>query len=104
MRADNIMKTTTISRNEKTPAKQQHPRRKYATEFDPAELATRDLLTPAEAAWVLHIGESLLYKLIMDLDPATGKPRLHSVKVGRRRLIPRKAIDRYIDRYLGAVS
>ena len=71
--------------------------RKYATEFNPADLASRDLLTPAEAAWVLHIGVSMVYRLIMDLDPMTGKPRLPSVKVGRRRLIPRKAIDHYLE-------
>lgn len=58
-------------------------RRKYVPEFDPVDLASRDMLTTAEAPWVLHIGDSLSYKLILTPDAATGKPALHSAKVGR---------------------
>jgi excisionase family DNA binding protein len=50
------------------------------------------LLYPlAEAAQLLGIGRTLLYE-----ELAGG--RIEAVSVGRRRLIPRDALDEYIDR------
>jgi excisionase family DNA binding protein len=50
------------------------------------------LLYPVEeAAQLLGIGRSALFELI-------GRSELESVKIGRRRLIPRAAIDSYVER------
>ena len=48
------------------------------------------LLCPVEeAAQLLGIGRSQLFELI-------GRSELESVKIGRRRLVPRDAIDSYV--------
>lgn len=61
-------------------------------------MATEEKLvyTVEEAAGVLGVSRDSVYSLILKLDPATRKPRLHSVKIGRRRIIPRIAIERFL--------
>ncbi len=59
------------------------------------------LLSIDEAAGVLGLCRDSVYHLLLDLDPATGKARLHSVKVGRRRMVPRLALDRFIEHEMG---
>ena len=46
-------------------------------------------VTPEEAGKVLGIGRTFVYELL-----ATGK--LESIKLGRRRLIPREALERLV--------
>jgi excisionase family DNA binding protein len=48
------------------------------------------LLTPGEAANMLSISRTLLYRLIMH-------KRIYSVKVGGARRIPLKALMEYVD-------
>jgi len=48
------------------------------------------LLTPGEAATMLSISRTLLYRLIMH-------KRIYSVKVGGARRIPLKALAEYVD-------
>ena len=55
------------------------------------------LLSVNDAARVLSIGRDLLYQLL--LGPS---PQLVSIKIRGRRLIPRKAIDQFIDRQMAA--
>jgi hypothetical protein len=50
-----------------------------------------------EAAFVLGISLFLLDKLLLETDPITQKPRLHSGKIGRRRIIPRKSLEAYLE-------
>jgi len=49
------------------------------------------LVSPQDAAAALSIGRSKVFELL-----AAGE--LASVKIGRRRLIPRQALDQYIER------
>ncbi len=51
--------------------------------------ATPLCVTPEEAARVLAIGRTFVYELL-----ASG--RIESIKLGRRRLIPREALDRFV--------
>jgi predicted DNA-binding transcriptional regulator AlpA len=60
------------------------------------------LLSVDEAAALLGVGRDRIYKLIMDICRDTKRPALYSVKVGARRLIPRQALDRYIDSLMAA--
>jgi excisionase family DNA binding protein len=53
------------------------------------------LLNIEEVAAVLGIGRDLVYRLVLDIDSSTGKPRLHSMRVGRRRLVSRRALERF---------
>ena len=53
------------------------------------------MLSIDEVAAVLGIGRDLVYRLVLDIDHDTGKPRLHSMRVGRRRLVSRRALDRF---------
>ncbi len=50
----------------------------------------RRAYTPQEAAYALNLGESKLRELYLS-------GRLRVVRVGRRVLIPREAIDRFLD-------
>lgn len=52
-------------------------------------IASKKLLTVAEAAQVLGISRSLTYKLVL-------REELPSVKIGRARRIPAHVLDRYI--------
>jgi Helix-turn-helix domain len=72
-------------------------RQKQKPIINPEELKARKLYTPAEAAWLLHMSESKLYRLLMNLDPATRKPKIHSVKIGAKRYIPPRALDLFIE-------
>ena len=62
-----------------------------------ASLAEKLLLSVDEAAQVLSVSRDLVYRLVKDRDPATGKPRLDSVKIGSRRLISRRALERFVE-------
>jgi hypothetical protein len=53
------------------------------------------LYDPATAARLLSVSRATLYKLL-DPDPATGRPALLSVKVGRSRRITREALVDFI--------
>ena len=50
-----------------------------------------------EVAAVLGVCRDLVYRLILEIDPVTGKARLHSAKVGRRRMVSRRALEKYVD-------
>ena len=62
------------------------------------EVALQDklLLDINEVAAIMGIGRDLVYRLVLDIDPGTLKPRLHSVKIGRRRLVARTSLERFI--------
>ena len=60
-------------------------------------LQEKMLLNIEEAAAVLGIGRDLLYKLISELNPSTGQARLYSVKVGRRRMVSRRALEQFVE-------
>ncbi len=49
------------------------------------------LLSPEEAAALLGLKRTFLYALIADA-------RLESLKIGKRRLIPRDALDAFVER------
>ncbi|MSQ14885.1 MAG: DNA-binding protein [Dehalococcoidia bacterium] len=51
------------------------------------------LLKPEDAARALGIGRTKLYSLLMDGS-------LESITIGSRRLIPRDALARFIDKHL----
>jgi excisionase family DNA binding protein len=53
------------------------------------------LYDPATAARLLSVSRATVYKLL-DPDPATGLPRLPSVKVGRSRRITRDALLAFV--------
>ena len=55
------------------------------------------LLSPEQCAEMLGIGRSFVYQLI-----ATG--RLKSLKLNRRRLVPRAALDAFVARELAGQS
>lgn len=55
------------------------------------------LLNINEVAAVLGISRDLVYRLILDIDPVMRKPQLYSVKVGRRRMVSRRALDKFIE-------
>jgi hypothetical protein len=55
------------------------------------------LLNMDEVAAVLGSGRDLAYRLVLDLDPSTQIPRLHSVRIGRRRLVSRRALEQFIE-------
>lgn len=63
----------------------------------PVALNERLLLSINEVAAVLGIGRDLVYRLVLDLDPATQKPRLRTVLIGKRRMVSRRALDLFID-------
>lgn len=48
------------------------------------------LLRPEEAAQLLSLGRTKVYELVRS-------GRLGSVKVGKRRLIPRKALEQFVE-------
>jgi len=56
---------------------------------DRSDSLTPVLLTARETAGVLRISERLTWRLIAEGELAT-------VRIGRRRLVPRRAIDAYI--------
>ncbi len=60
-------------------------------------LQEKMLLNIEEVGAVLGIGRDLVYKLISELDPATGQARLYSVKVGRRRMVSRRALEQFVE-------
>lgn len=60
-------------------------------------LRDRLLLSIDEVASVLGIGRDLVYRLVLDINPATGKVLLYSVKVGRRRMVSWRALDKFIE-------
>ena len=53
------------------------------------------LYDPATTARLLSVSRATVYKLL-DPDPATGLPRLPSVKVGRSRRITRDALLAFV--------
>jgi excisionase family DNA binding protein len=53
------------------------------------------LYDPATAARLLSVSRATLYKLL-DPDPATGRPPLKSVRVGRSRRITREALMDFV--------
>jgi excisionase family DNA binding protein len=59
--------------------------------------AERLMLTVAQSAELLGLGRTTTYELVM-------RGTIESVHVGRRRLIPRRALDRFIERLLEAQS
>jgi excisionase family DNA binding protein len=60
-------------------------------------LVTPLLLTVEQAAVLLGLGRTTTYELVM-------RSHLQSVKVGRRRLVVRDGIQRYIDELVQAQS
>ena len=54
-------------------------------------MTDRILFSVAEAAGLMGLGRSLVYQLVMRGD-------LRSIKLGRARRIPAKALDEYIQR------
>ena len=54
-------------------------------------MTDRILYSCTEAAALMGLGRSLVYQLVMRGD-------LHSIKLGRARRIPAKALDEYIQR------
>jgi excisionase family DNA binding protein len=54
------------------------------------------LLNIDEVAAVLGIGRDLVYRLLLDIEPRSGKPRIHSVRIGRRRMVSRRALEVFI--------
>ena len=74
---------------------------KPATPDSPVLKEPRMLLTFREAAHLLNIGESSLREHLTDkYNPITQRPYLLTVKLGDRRLVPRKALEQYIDSLL----
>jgi excisionase family DNA binding protein len=55
------------------------------------------LLTVEEAARLLRIGRTTTYELVM-------RGRIQSVKVGRRRLVVRQGLNRYVAELLASQS
>lgn len=49
-----------------------------------------DILTPAEAAKVLHIGRTTMYRLLKE-------KQIKSFQIGRKILIPAKYLEKYIE-------
>jgi excisionase family DNA binding protein len=62
-------------------------------EFSESRIGDPMLVTVEEAAEILRIGRTTAYELVMG-----GK--LQSVKVGRRRLVVRQGIQRYVSELL----
>ena len=62
-------------------------------EVSRSQIGNPVLVTVAEAAGLLRIGRTTAYELVM-----SGK--LQSVKVGRRRLVVRDGVGRYVDELL----
>jgi predicted DNA-binding transcriptional regulator AlpA len=60
------------------------------------DLQDKLLLNMDEVAAVLGIGRDLLYRLLLEIEPRTSKPRLHSVRIGRRRMVSRRALEIFI--------
>lgn len=60
------------------------------------------LLSVEEACALLGVGRDRLYRLVLDIDPKTKRPAIHSVKVGHRRLVPRPALEKFIDELMAA--
>jgi excisionase family DNA binding protein len=52
------------------------------------------LVTVEEAAELLRLGRTRMYELVMS-------GQVQSVKVGRRRLIPRKSLEEFVDGLIG---
>lgn len=59
-------------------------------------LQEKMLLSIDEVAGVLGIGRDLVYRLVLEIDPRLGKPRLYSVRIGRRRLVSRHALEVFV--------
>ena len=38
----------------------------------------------------------VVYRFLLDIDPKFGKPRLHSVRIGRRRMVSRHALEVFV--------
>jgi excisionase family DNA binding protein len=66
-------------------------------EFSKSQIGWPMLVTVEEAAWLLRIGRTTAYELVM-----SGK--IQSVKVGRRRLVVREGIQDYVDELLRTQS
>lgn len=62
----------------------------YALLKQRQEQPARLLLTMKEAASVLGVGLTLMYALV-------GQETITSVKVGRRRMVPVRALERYVE-------
>jgi transposase len=60
------------------------------------------LYSVSEAAALLGIGRDKMYKLILQPERDTKKPAVYSVKMGRYRKIPAKALAQFIDRLMDA--
>jgi len=54
------------------------------------------LLSVEDAAALLGFSRDFVYGLIHDIQPETGKPALHSAKIGKFRRIPRKSLDAFV--------
>jgi len=63
----------------------------------PVSLQDRLLFSPEEAAYLLGLGRTKLYQLILQPSPETGEPPLYSVFVDGRRKISRDSITDFID-------
>src|SRR5579863_8878264 len=64
-------------------------------EFSKSQIGWPMLVTVEEAAGLLRIGRTTAYELVMS-------GRIQSVKVGRRRLVVRDGVGRYVDELLRA--
>jgi excisionase family DNA binding protein len=71
-------------------------------DIDVNSLVGLHLYNVNEAAALLGIGRDKMYKLILQPERDTKKPAIHSVKMGRHRKIPAKALEKYIDRLMEA--
>jgi excisionase family DNA binding protein len=67
---------------------------RFEPKITPAE---RLMLTVEQSAELLGLGRTTTYELVMS-------GTIESVHVGRRRLIPRSALDRFIERLMEAQS
>jgi excisionase family DNA binding protein len=62
-------------------------------------LGDKLLLSIDEVSAVLGIGRDLVYKLVLEPEPMSKKPRLYSVRIGRRRLVPKRGLEIFIDNF-----
>lgn len=62
---------------------------------EPSTAQPKLLLTIDEAAFILSVGKTLLSELLM-------RNEIVSIKLGRRRLIPRVALEAYITQRMAA--
>jgi excisionase family DNA binding protein len=59
----------------------------------PQQNTVKLLLTMEEAAQVMSLGQTYFYGLV-------SRENIHTVKLGRRRLVPLKSLETYIDEKL----